>query len=136
MRTKLIRSAGPHLKMFFFGMLLIFGVWGTHSFGQSTSGAPDTVLAATVTSSSTQMLAAGRRSYLSIDNESSSASIACAFGAAAALNTAGSFTLGAGVTRTWQPDPSQPYALTPTIGQAINCISSAGPSPATIEYHS
>lgn len=81
-------------------------------------------VAKTVTSSSTQMLAAGvATKFLQINNESTTATIACNFGGTAALNTAGSITLPPGWTATWDgtfiPD------------DAINCISSAATSAAT-----
>lgn len=90
-----------------------------------------TITPATVTNSSTQMLAAvtGSRLFLSIDNESATATIACAFSATATANTAGSYTIGPGATRTWGPGTAE----VPVPGGAVNCISSAATSPATIE---
>jgi hypothetical protein len=67
---------------------------------------------------------------LSIDNESTTAAIACAFaGATATLNTAGSYTIPAGMTRVWQLG----RGLLPP--GALNCVSAAATSPATIETH-
>jgi hypothetical protein len=86
------------------------------------AGAPAPT-AKTVTNSSTQMLGAAARSYLSIDNASSTATIACAFGGTAALNTAGSYTIGPNQTRVWSPGTAPQTA--------VNCISSAASSPAT-----
>lgn len=82
----------------------------------------------TVTSTSAQVLAAGQvTQLLAIDNESSSATIACAFGGTAALNTAGSFTIAPQNTRVWNSAPIP--------NDAINCISSASTSPMTLEYN-
>jgi hypothetical protein len=82
--------------------------------------------AVTVTGTSTQVLAANpARRLLAIDNESTTATIACAFGIPAALYTAGSWTVPPSLTRTWNS------SYVPA--EALNCISSSGPSPATIE---
>jgi hypothetical protein len=89
------------------------------------STATGIAVAATITGASTQVLAAAPRRKLSIDNESATATIACAFGAAAAINAAGSYTLTPGQTRVW--------SAYPVPADALNCISNAGPSPATIE---
>lgn len=89
---------------------------------------PITVIAASVGVSSAQVAAAAtkRRMLVAIDNESSTATIACAFGATAALNTAGSFTITAGATRIWG-NPG----FVPT--DAINCIASGASTPVTVE---
>jgi hypothetical protein len=90
-----------------------------------------TLTAATVTNSSTQMIAGsqGPRVFLSIDNESGTATISCNItGGTAAANTAGSYTIGPGLTRIWEGSQQSPL-----IGGAVNCISSAASSPATIE---
>lgn len=89
------------------------------------SSATGTVSAATVGTSSAQVLAAASRRLLAIDNESTTATIACAFGATAAINTAGSFTIPPGVTRTWRDYP--------VPADAVNCIASASSTPATVE---
>ncbi len=69
---------------------------------------------------------------LAIDNESASATIACAFAnGTAALNTAGSWTIPPGFTRTWFFGPKLGL-INPGI---LNCISGAATSPATIEVH-
>ncbi len=86
-----------------------------------------TVQAKTITNTSAQVLAAAARTLLAVDNESATATIACAFGAVAAINTAGSFTILPGNTRTWVNYPI------PT--EALNCISSAATSPATVEVY-
>lgn len=83
------------------------------------------VTAATIGTSSAQVLAAASRQLLAIDNESTTATIACAFGAPAAINTAGSFTLAPGVTRVWKDYP--------VPADAVNCIASAASTPATVE---
>lgn len=64
---------------------------------------------------------------LALDNESTTASLACAFGATAALNTAGSFTIQPGQTRTW----SGTYVPL----DAVNCIASAAATPLTVEHN-
>lgn len=114
-------------------------ITGTVTANQGTAGASPwpvmngvsavtgTVSAKTITNSSAQVLAASSRQLLAIDNESATASIACAFGATAALNTAGSFTLPPQSTRTWTSYP--------VPAAAVNCISSAATSPATVEVN-
>ena len=93
------------------------------------SSSADNTIAATVGVTSAQVVAvsATRRVIVAIDNESTSATIACAFGATAALNTAGSFTIPPGVTRVWDG--------TFVPSDAINCIASAGSTPVTVEAH-
>ena len=103
---------------------------GTNSIGTvvilpTVSAITGSVSAATITSTSAQVLAGASRKLLAIDNESLTASIACAFGATAVLNTAGSFTIPAGSTRTW--------SAYPVPADAVNCISSVASSPATVE---
>lgn len=97
----------------------------------AATGSPRTITAVTVTNLSTQALAAsnGPRLYLSINNESATATIACNFGGTAVANTAGNYTIGPASTRTWGPVDRE----SPLNGAAINCISSAATSPATIE---
>lgn len=65
------------------------------------------------------------RAYLRVKNESASATIAVAFGAtAAAVNTAGCFTLAAGAALDWAYDcPSD----------AVNVIGSGAGTPVTIQ---
>lgn len=121
-------------KMFLLGGCFAFVLWGTAAMPQT--GGPDTVTAATVTTASTQMLAAGQRTYLSIQNVGAANPIACAFGAAAALNTAGSFQIATGVQLKFDGGSTeQGYLFTPTIGKALNCIAGTGSTPATIESH-
>jgi hypothetical protein len=83
--------------------------------------------AANITSTSTQIVAAGRRSLLAIVNESITATIACAFGATASIYAAGSFTIPPGATRVWSSFP--------VPAEAVNCISDAASSAATIEVN-
>lgn len=81
----------------------------------------------TITNSSvTYVPQAASRRMIAIDNESTSATIACSFGGTAATNTAGSWTIPPGSTRTWLPPAPIPL-------DAINCISSAATSAATIQ---
>jgi hypothetical protein len=82
--------------------------------------------AVTVGASSAQVLAAGSRKYLSFDNESTTATIACNFGGTAAINTAGSYTLPPGATRTW----AAANGFVPS--DAVNCIASVGSTPLTV----
>jgi len=111
--------------------LALLGALGGICVALGAHAATRTITAATVTNASTQMLAAvtGSRLFLAINNESTTATIACAFSATAAANTAGSYTIGPGVTRTWGPGTAE----VPVPGGAVNCISSAATSPATIE---
>jgi len=96
------------------------------SIGPNSKGG--TTTPATITSTSAQILAAAaQRQLVVIDNESTTATIACAFGATAAINTAGSFTIEPNTVRVWNSAPI------PT--DAVNCISSAASSPATIEVN-
>lgn len=90
----------------------------------STTGS---AAAVTVGTSSAQALppAALSRRFLAIDNESPTATVACAFGAAAAISSAGSFTIPPQNTRTWDG--------TFVPSDAVNCIASAGATPVTIE---
>lgn len=94
---------------------------GTVSAGSAT------VTAYTAGTSSAQALGAAtaRVSLLAIDNESPTASIAVSFGGTAALNTAGSFTIGPGQTRTWNA------GFAPM--RAIDIIASVASTPVTIE---
>lgn len=89
-----------------------------------------TITAVTIAASSAQAIAssAGGRMFLSINNESTTATIACAFGATAAINTAGSYTISPGQGRTWTGSRDFPLK-----GDAINCIASAASTPATFE---
>lgn len=88
---------------------------------QTASGTTSPV---TITSSSATYAAAAPRQYISISNQSATATISCRFGGTAAINGAGSYDLAPGVTRVWnsQPIPSDVF----------NCISSAATSPATL----
>lgn len=87
------------------------------------------VIAVTVGTSSAEALAKPTIAYrmLAIDNESATATIACSFGGTAALNTAGSYTIGSSLTRVWS-------APAWTMNQAINCISDTASTPVTIEF--
>lgn len=83
-----------------------------------------TETAVTVGDSSAQALAANTsRAYLQIKNESATATVAFRLGATAAINTAGSITLGPGGSATY--DTKCPTA-------AINMIASVASTPATI----
>lgn len=89
------------------------------------SSVTGSVTPATIGTSSAQVLAAGSRRLVTIDNESATATIACAFGATAAINTAGSYTIAPGYTRVWDKYP--------VPADAVNCIASAASTPATVE---
>lgn len=84
----------------------------------------------TVTTSSSSCLAASTAAtFVQIQNTSASASMACAWGAAAVLNSSGSFQLAAGQAASWGP-------MTGGIPSgALNCIASAGSTPAYLEYN-
>ncbi|HEV2303336.1 MAG TPA: hypothetical protein VGR91_17350 [Stellaceae bacterium] len=93
---------------------------------QNPSSGSGSVTAVTLGTISTQVLAAvTSRKFLSIDNESASAAIACALGTAAAINAAGSFTIEPGWTRTWDG------SFVPS--DAVNCIAASGSTPVTVE---
>jgi hypothetical protein len=91
------------------------------------SAVTGSVSAATITNSSASILSAASRRLLAIKNESATASIACAFGATAALNTAGSFTIPPLNLLIWRSYP--------VPADAANCISSVASSPATVEVN-
>jgi hypothetical protein len=91
------------------------------STGAGSAG-PVTVGTSSATALANSVL--GRR-FLAIDNESVTATVACAFGATAALNTAGSWTIPPGMTRTWNG------SFVPS--DAVNCIASAAGTPVTLE---
>ena len=107
--------------------LLLF--WPSVALAQNLpTSHPATITAVSVGVTSAKALGAAApagRVLLAIDNESASATVACAFGATAALNTAGSFTIPPGVTRVWDD------AFIPN--DQINCIASAVATPVTIE---
>lgn len=106
-------------------------VGSTATCGMKVAVAPVTgtgsVTGPTITSSSAQALASGNRRFLYIGNESTTATIACNFGGTAAINTAGNFTIPPGNGRTW--------SATFIPSEAVNCISSAATSPATIQVN-
>lgn len=81
----------------------------------------------TITSTSGQALATGSRRFLYIGNESTTATIACNFGGTAIINTAGNYTIPPNAGRTWDG--------TFVPSEAVNCISSAATSPATIQVN-
>jgi len=91
------------------------------------SAVTGTVSAATITNASTTVVAAATRRFLLIENESSTATIACNFGGTAAINTAGSFTILPNTNRKWSDYP--------VPAEALNCISSVASSPATVETY-
>ena len=81
--------------------------------------------AATIGVASAQAVAASTATvFLDLVNESATATIACAFGAPAVLNGAGSITLPPLWHRSWEG------SFVPT--DAVNCISSVAATPATI----
>lgn len=86
---------------------------------------------ATVTNSASEMLPAyaGPRTFLSVSNESETATIACRIGGTPDFHAAGSYTLAPGQSIQWGPTGTQ----FPVPGGAVNCISSEASSPATIE---
>jgi hypothetical protein len=98
---------------------------GTNTIGAvKAASVTPTVTAATVGTSSAQAVASATWTYVAIDNESASASVACSFGGTAALNSAGSWTVPPSQTRIWVPGTAP--------SGAINCIASAVSTPVTI----
>lgn len=95
------------------------------ALAQSYIGGTGTYSPVTVGTSSAQALAAGSANkFLDIMNESATATIACAFGATAVINGAGSITFPPGWHRSWEG------TFVPT--DAVNCIASGASTPATI----
>ena len=81
------------------------------------------------TASATCLAAGVAKSFVQVQNASASASVACAWGAAAALSGAGSFQLAAGQGASWGP-------VTAGIPSgALNCISSAASTPLYVEWN-
>jgi hypothetical protein len=81
------------------------------------------------TASATCLAAGIAKSFVQVQNASASASIACAWGTAAALNGSGSFQLAAGQGASWGP-------VTAGIPSgALNCISSAASTPLYVEWN-
>lgn len=84
----------------------------------------------TVGSSSGSCLAASTAvNFLQIQNTSASASIACAFGVAAVLNSLSSVLLAPGQPASWGPNTGGVPS-----GQ-LNCIASAGSTPLYVEWN-
>lgn len=79
---------------------------------------------------SAQCLAATTaQNWVQVQNTSTSASISCAWGGTAALNSSGSFMLAPGQSAAWgMMSNGIPNA-------ALNCIASAAASPLYVEYH-
>ena len=84
----------------------------------------------TVGTTSAQCLAASTAlTFVQIQNTSASASVACAWGTAAVLNSTNSVQLAAGQSASWG---------TGTVGipnEALNCISSAASTPLYVEWN-
>lgn len=84
----------------------------------------------TVGTTSGSCLAAGTAAtFLQAQNTSATATIACAFGATAALNAAGSFQLAPGQSASWGPATGG----VPT--GALNCVASAASTPLYVEWN-
>jgi hypothetical protein len=84
----------------------------------------------TVGASSAQCLAASTAiNFLQVQNASPSASVACAFGASAVLNSSGSFQLGPGQSAHWGPETAG------VPSGALNCIASAASTPLYEEWN-
>lgn len=84
----------------------------------------------TVGTSSASCLAASTAvNHVQIQNTSASATIACAWGVAAVLNSAASFQLGPGTPAAWGPETSGIPA------GALNCISSTASTPLYLEWN-
>lgn len=98
-------------------------VTGTFTLAPASSASNYT--SATVTASSTQMLAAATtRAFLDLFNASTTATIACNLGGTAVINGAGSITIPPGWHYSWDG--------TYVPADAVNCIASAGSTPMTI----
>ncbi len=97
----------------------------TNGVATATSAVTGSVSGKTITNASTQTLAAAPRQLLAIRNQSSTATISCAFGIAAVIGQAGGFDMVPGSTTVWNSYP--------VPADAVNCISSAATSPATVE---
>ncbi len=94
---------------------------------EPTSGTGSVSACTVGTTSAACAAAATSRVLVAIANESTSATIACSFGGAAALNAAGSWTIPPGDTRSWSG------SFVPA--EAINCIAGAASTPVTIEAY-
>jgi len=89
-----------------------------------------TISGCSVTTSSAQCLASGTATnHVQVQNTSASASVACSWGGAAALNSSGSFQLAAGQSAIWGPNTSG------VPSAALNCIASSAPAPLYLEYN-
>jgi hypothetical protein len=94
------------------------------TFPNSNAGSTTPVTVGTSSAQALASAALGRR-VLAIDNESATATVACAFGAAAVLNSAGSWTIPPLMTRSWSG------SFVPS--DQVNCIASAAGTPVTVE---
>lgn len=93
-------------------------------------GGPYTIAGCTVQTTSAQCLAAGTYNHVQIQNTSVSASVACSWGGAAALNSSGSVQLAAGQPALWGGNT----AGAPS-GVALNCIASGASTPLYLEFN-
>lgn len=75
------------------------------------------------------LAAATAVNFLQIQNTSASASIACAFGVAAVLNSNSSVQLGPGQPASWGPNTGG------VPNGQLNCIASAGSTPLYLEWN-
>lgn len=102
-------------------------IGGVNLFAQAASAA--NFPGCTVGTSSAQCLAASTATqFLQVQNTSVSATVACAWGATAALNSAGSFQLAAGQASSWGPNTAGVRT------SALNCIASAASTPVYLEW--
>jgi hypothetical protein len=106
---------------------------GTNTIGaaivQGQAAAARNFPGCTVGATTTNCLAASTATqFLQIQNTSTSATIACAFGAAGVLNSKTSVQLAVGQSASWNPNTGG----VPT-GQ-LNCIASAGSTPLYVEW--
>lgn len=98
---------------------------GTFSATSTPTNASGAYSSATVGTSSAQVLAASTaKTLLDIVNESTTATIACALGATAVINGAGSITIPPGWHRSWEG------SFVPS--DAVNCIASGASTPISI----
>lgn len=104
---------------------LVLGCIASQAFAYSN---PSRYFAFTLGTTSAQILAPGQTNiFLDINNDSATATIACAFNNPAVINGAGSITIPSLTHRSWE------NKFVPS--DQINCISSAASTPITVGYN-
>lgn len=79
----------------------------------------------TLTTSPTTVVAAGYHKLVAVDNESAVA-VACSYIGTPAVNTAGSWTIPAGSTRTWSSEAAIPKTV-------LQCVAASATAAVTVE---